>query len=236
MVRSTKILMLCIVVALVAAFGAARAPVRHVLARLGSVGASLREFSHPMAVVKRWTDLPRKPRVIPSLTREAVVARELALRSRSLSASAAQRTAKALCAEAQRLGYDPLMFLAVIHVESSYNHKAVSPVGAVGLMQLMPSTAAGLAKYLRMDWRAELAMEPVVNVRLGVRYLVQLRKSFHSWDLALTAYNRGAGATRKIVRESGGLPENIRDSYATKVLRKYTALKKRYGHLPVSAS
>jgi soluble lytic murein transglycosylase-like protein len=227
--------MLCIVVALVAAFGAARSPVRVMVGKLGSVGRVLREAGHPMALVRRWTDIPRKPvGNLNKMTREDVVARELVLRSRSMGASAAKRTAKALCDEAARLGYDPLMFLAVIHVESSYNHKAVSPVGAMGLMQLMPATAAEVAKGMRLQWVPERIVEPSTNVRLGVRYLVQLRKSFHNWELALTAYNRGAGATRKILRETGHLPEDIRDSYASKVLKKYQVLKKRYGHVPAA--
>ena len=57
-----------------------------------------------------------------------------------------KRTAQALCEEADELGYDPLMFLALIHVESNYNHLAISYVGAEGLMQLMPPTA---------EWTAE---------------------------------------------------------------------------------
>ena len=81
---------------------------------------------------------PVMPPPVVLLTREDAVAQEILSNSPTLSEAQAVRTAQALCDEARTLGYDPLLFLAVIHIESYYNHLAVSPVGAEGLMQLMP--------------------------------------------------------------------------------------------------
>lgn len=173
------------------------------------------------------------PRPVVLLTREDAVARELLTRSKTLTQSDALRTAHALCDEARRLNYDPLMFLAVIHVESRYDHFALSPVGAEGLMQLMPDTASWMASRGNLERKEGNTFDPVLNVRLGVRYLVQLDRQFHGMEHALTAYNRGPGATMSILHNHGKLPTQIRDFYATKVLSHYKALKGQYGHLPL---
>ena len=177
------------------------------------------------------------PKLTPSvvlLTREDAVARELLANSRTLSEQQALRTAAALCDEARIQGYDPLLFLAVIHIESYYNHLAVSPVGAEGLMQLMPETAAFLAERGNVKWPDKHSFDPVLNVRLGVRYVADLHRSFDNMDHALTAYNRGPHATRTILRNYGALPETVREFYAGKVLERYRVLVSNYGHLPLT--
>lgn len=79
---------------------------------------------------------------------------------------------------------------AVVEIESGFNSSAVSPRGAVGLMQLMPATAAG---YKRRDWK-----HPRANLEVGVRYLKDLlRQHQGNIPLALAAYNAGKGAVRK---------------------------------------
>lgn len=84
-------------------------------------------------------------------------------------------------------------FQAMIKVESNYTQAAVSPVGALGLAQLMPATA----DYLQVD--ASIALE---NLDGGARYLLEQMASFGSLDLALAAYNAGPEAVRKY----GGVP------------------------------
>jgi soluble lytic murein transglycosylase-like protein len=89
---------------------------------------------------------------------------------------------------------DPLLVDAVIRAESGYNPAAVSPKGAAGLMQLMPSTARRHGVRDRFD--------PGENIRAGVRYLKALREAFGDDRLALAAYNAGEGAVLK----HGGVP------------------------------
>lgn len=176
---------------------------------------------------------PSIPHAAPRLSsREDAVARVLRSRSHSMSDAEALRAARALCDEAKRTGQDPLLFLALIHVESSYDHRAVSPVGAMGLMQLMPRTAAAMSEP--RDGRTSTALDPAMNVRLGVRFFAELHKQFGRLDHSLTAYNRGAQATRSLLKENGELPASVVDRYATKVLNRYHAFKAAYGHLPRS--
>jgi soluble lytic murein transglycosylase-like protein len=76
------------------------------------------------------------------------------------------------------------LVLAVIEQESAGKEDAVSPAGAIGLMQLMPETA----KELGVD-----PYDPSQNVRGGCNYLMRQLRRFGSVDLALAAYNRGPG-------------------------------------------
>lgn len=178
---------------------------------------------------------PVLPPPVVLLTREDAVAQEILTNSPTMSEAQALRTAQALCDEARQLGYDPLLFLAVIHIESYYNHLAISPVGAEGLMQLMPGTAEFMAERGKMPWPDNHTFDPVLNVRLGVRYLVELHREFSmNMEAALTAYNRGPHATHYILQQHGALPAPVRDFYATKVLDRYQSLKAAYGHLPLS--
>ena len=79
---------------------------------------------------------------------------------------------------------------ALIQAESAFNPRAVSPKGALGLMQLMPATAA---EYGVVD-----AFNPVENVRAGVKYLKRLLDTYDgNVELALAAYNAGPGAVKK---------------------------------------
>lgn len=173
------------------------------------------------------------PRPVVLLSQQDAVAWELLNRSKTLTEAEALRTARTLCEEATALGYDPLLFLAVIHIESYYNHLAISSVGAEGLMQLMPPTAEWMADRVGMAWPEGHSFDPELNVRLGSRYLAHLNRQFGGrLDLALTAYNRGPQATRFIVAHRGQLPSDIHDFYAGKVLQRFGELKYFYSHLP----
>lgn len=147
----------------------------------------------------------------------------IALRSGSLSPAAALSTARALADAAAADGHDPFLLLAVIEVESAYDHRAVSSAGAQGLMQLMPRTAGAVAEASGVVYPD--AFDPATNVRLGSRYLAEMRARFGGdWHAALTAYNRGPGNTRAILARFGGLPDHVRAFYSDKVLRRYARL------------
>jgi soluble lytic murein transglycosylase-like protein len=105
-------------------------------------------------------------------------------------------------------GDDPALVKAVVANESGFNATATSPVGAQGLMQLMPGTAAELG--------VSDAYDPAQNVAGGARYLAQLLQRFNGdVPLALAAYNAGPDAV-----EHGRIPAETRD-YVRSVLSSY---------------
>lgn len=110
---------------------------------------------------------------------------------------------------------DPLLVQSVVAVESAYRHDAVSEKGAIGLMQLMPATAARYGKHA--------LMVPRENLEAGVAYLGELLKRFGRLDLALAAYNAGEGAVDHYGGSIPPYPETRR--YVEKVLDYYQDLK-----------
>ncbi len=108
-------------------------------------------------------------------------------------------------------GVDPELVFRVVRVESRFHQRARSPVGALGLMQLMPGTARRLNPSLRSE--ADI-LEPSTNLRLGTRYLRAMIQRYGDVRLGLLAYNRGPGAVDRALRQ-GRDPEN---GYSRKVL------------------
>jgi soluble lytic murein transglycosylase len=122
--------------------------------------------------------------------------------------------------ESRRAKIEPRLILGLIHVESSGNPRAVSKVGALGLMQLRPDTAVAMAEELGIEWDGpESLFDPNLNVRLGVRYLARMIDRFGDLDVALAAYNFGPTRIARVIRT--GRPVPVR--YATDVHRAYLA-------------
>lgn len=114
----------------------------------------------------------------------------------------------------QRYRIHTALIKAVIKTESDFNPLAVSPKGAVGLMQLMPGTAQDLGVVDRTD--------PVENIHGGVRYLREMLEQFNNdLVLSLAAYNAGPGAVKK--HGNTVPPYEETQHYVAKVLHYYRA-------------
>jgi hypothetical protein len=114
---------------------------------------------------------------------------------------------------ATREGVDPALVEAIIAVESAYNSSAISPKGAVGLMQLMPQTAS--------RYRVSNPFDPEENLTGGIRYLRDLFRRFgRDLPRVLAAYNAGETA---VLRYRGIPPFRETVEYVRKVLARYRA-------------
>lgn len=101
-------------------------------------------------------------------------------------------------------GVEKALILSVIRQESGFNAGAESGAGAKGLMQLLPSTAAKMARMIRVAFAARKLDEPNFNIRLGAAYLDTLLSDFQgSYILTLAAYNAGPSRSRRWVKELG---------------------------------
>lgn len=108
---------------------------------------------------------------------------------------------------------EPALLRALIQVESNFNHKAVSRVGARGLMQIMPKTAVGIGKEDALD-----AKNPRANILAGAHYLRKMINEFRGdLRLAIAAYNAGPTAVRRF---DGVPPYKETRQYVVKVFRQ----------------
>lgn len=85
----------------------------------------------------------------------------------------------------------PEIIASIINAESGFNPNAVSGAGAIGLMQLMPSTAKEMALELQIDYEEEMLYDPATNILLGTAYFSKLLQEFKDLDTAICAYNAG---------------------------------------------
>jgi soluble lytic murein transglycosylase len=123
----------------------------------------------------------------------------------------------------RRSGIDPLVLLAVIRQESRFQSDVLSSAGAVGLMQLMPRTAAEMARREKMPkpGRKEL-LRPSVNVRLGASYLSHLVKGYGGdYFRGVAAYNAGEAAVDRWWKRSNGDPAAFLEGINFKETRFY---------------
>ena len=111
-------------------------------------------------------------------------------------------------------GIEPEVGFRLVRIESEFNPRATSPVGALGLTQLMPATA----KYFEPGITREKLFDRHTNLRIGFRYLRTLIKEYKgNVNLALLVYNRGPAAVRKA--QSNGI--NPSNGYERAVMGNY---------------
>jgi|SRR5215813_13284052 len=147
--------------------------------------------------------------------------------ARSLDPQLRTKLAEAVLSESARAGYDPLFILGLVSVESSFRTHVSSERGAYGLMQLQPSTFAWIAgREPDIGDGAAVSEDPVIDVRLAIRYFHWLEKKFPRRDEALMAYNAGPGRLRHYKRV--GIPRAVR-AYPRKVMREYQRFTKIAG-------
>lgn len=150
----------------------------------------------------------------------------------------------------EKLGVDPDYVFAIIRQESVFNPKARSPVGAQGLMQLMPATAKVEAKKLRRDYvtgearqsiqaglAAQKIYDPETNLALGVHHVHRLMNIYKSPIFVLTAYNASPRATERwrkniptddVLAFMERIPYRETRAYVKLVLRNYFYYKRWY--------
>lgn len=142
-----------------------------------------------------------------------------------------------ITAEAKRHGLDPFLVMALIRQESAYDPEIKSPVGATGMMQIMPATGKELAGKLRKSWSPGRLTDPEYNIELGTFYLRQLIQRFGgSVELALAAYNGGMGNVWKWQsafrgRASDEFIESIPFSETKGYVKRITVMRSTYAQL-----
>ena len=104
---------------------------------------------------------------------------------------------------------DPYLIYAVMREESAFNPDALSPAGAVGLLQLMPATAEMVAKKFKLKVSRQSLYQPSINIRLGARFLSELEKSLKHPFFVIAAYNAGAGAITRWQKENPSVPFDL---------------------------
>jgi soluble lytic murein transglycosylase len=101
---------------------------------------------------------------------------------------------------------DPYLVAALIAQESTFVPDVRSRANAVGLMQLLPSTAQRLAAKVGLKYSERLLTDPEANIRMGTTYLADKLREFGALHLALASYNAGESAVRRWVQERPGVP------------------------------
>jgi soluble lytic murein transglycosylase-like protein len=143
-------------------------------------------------------------------------------RSAQGDASTAQPFDPLISAAAQRYGHDARLIKAIVFVESRFDPSAVSPKGAVGLMQLMPATASELG----VELPTQRLLDPALNLDTGARHLRRLMDTFADRpELAIAAYNAGEGAVLKYGRRVPPYAET--QNYVREVLAQFDKLRLR---------
>ena len=136
------------------------------------------------------------------------------------------KLARSIQEESEKHSLDPMLVLAVIKVESQFDHRAVSPRGARGLMQIQPVAANVVLEEADVPngKAAKKIDDPIINVKIGTAYLKHLKEMFGDLKLTLTAYNWGPTRLRRKLAAKEAVPL----AYAQKVFAAQRLLEKNW--------
>ena len=134
----------------------------------------------------------------------------------------------------QKYNVDENLIYAVIKAESNFNPNANSSKNAIGLMQLIESTAQEVCKKVDLQFTSqglkEKLLEPEININIGTKYLSILIEKYQNIEIAVTAYNAGIGTVdnwieKGIIKSDGSdiekIPYKETNNYVRKILRDY---------------
>jgi len=148
-----------------------------------------------------------------------------------ISDAEAWKVSDVIWEESAKHNLDPILIAALIEVESGFQSWAISPMGARGIMQIMPDVGKSIASEIGFTEKAgsgaftpEHLDDPVLNIKLGTYYLYGLKKSFRSLNLALVAYNVGPTAMRSHLENETEVPIEFANAVLS-VYRKFQAPK-----------
>lgn len=131
---------------------------------------------------------------------------------------------------AENYDLDPALLAAVIYRESKFEPDAVSEAGAIGLMQLLPATAKGIATYTGGSrFRVADLYDPELNVRYGSFYLRRLLRKYGDTRLALAAYHAGQGNVDRWIESGGEIGFAETREYVADVERLRSVYRDVYG-------
>ena len=185
-----------------------------------------------------------------ALRQRGEVSRAMALARRALAASAPRDTrvfrlmyplpfGEIIRTEATAHRVDPSLGAALIHQESSFNPRATSRAGALGLMQVLPSVGASIAKSAGIaSFERVMLFQPDVNVRLGMTHLDAMLRQYPRVEYALAAYNAGGSPVRRWRQKPGSddpelfverIPYEETRDYVRILLRNQATYKLLYG-------
>ena len=129
------------------------------------------------------------------------------------------------------------LVFAVIKVESNFESDAVSSVGAIGLMQMLPDTYSWLASKNGDSTNPKMLYDPDTSIRYGTYYLQYLYSKFGSWEKALIAYNWGEGNFSRFLEEHeyvegeySSIPVSETRNYVKKVMHHWNKYVELYNN------
>ena len=135
-----------------------------------------------------------------------------------------------IASHSQNYEIDGALLAAVIYRESEFDPDAVSVSGAVGLMQLLPTTAAGIATFTGGSaFEPDDLYDPELNVRYGAFYLKRLLGRYGDLDLALAAYNAGQATVDGWLESSSGIAYAETREYVSDIVRIREVYRRSYG-------